>query len=453
MGDRNKNSKKEHYFSGGLAELLLQPTPLTYSFLKDWFTGTGSVGIAMDALGMPHKKISVPILECIAGELLVNLAVEEETLYAETIFTYKNQTGEHEQPELTVSFGKIINPIYLVNSLRILLIQSNWIAKPAAAIVTAKKLIADIPDSLTDISIQAVDDVLQKQIWPNVIAVGFLSEFYHHLALREAKHDAAQVTLSMSAQIAAKDWFFQSIADQAKVKKGELAFSEFIDRYGLRADKDYELTSPRWYEIPDILQERIKNFSEVEKVANEQIEINKKLLPLVQTAIELQILRSEAKRKTLVHIDTLRKLVREKTPGIVDISHVTKEDILSGAIPQDSLHHPGVGDTMKRVAVELSGNGTRVSQGSASGTVKHINDNDSQIPSQTIGIFPNASPEFANQYPKCVGMIFLRGGQTSHGSIVAREFGIPAIIDSTVAGIQDGMQIEINGSTGAWHVI
>ncbi len=453
MSDKNKNSENEKYFSGGLAELLVQPTPLTFSFLKEWFTGAGSVGRAMEALGMPYEKVSEPFLELVAGELLVNLAVEEKTLYANTVFTYKKQTDTHELPNLSVSLGKIINPICLVNSLKILLVQSHWIAKPDASVVSAKKLVDTIPNSISDTSMQAVEDVLQKQVWPNVIAVGFLSEFYHHLVVREAKDGASQITLYMSNHIAEKDWFFQSIADQAKVKSGELAFSDFIKSYGLRADKDYELTSPRWYEIPDILSERIKNFTEMKKISNDQITINKKLLPLVQSAIELQILRSEAKRKALVYIDALRKIVREKMQGIAEISRMSKEDILHGTIPQHSSHAPDSGETMKKVVEKSSGKGIRVSQGSATGIAKCIKDNDSEIPQHTIGIFPNASPEFANQYPKCVGMIFLKGGQTSHGSIVAREFGIPAIIDSTAAGIHDGTQLEINASTGEWHVI
>lgn len=85
--------------------------------------------------------------------------------------------------------------------------------------------------------------------------------------------------------------------------------------------------------------------------------------------------------------------------------------------------------------------------------VKNILDNDSNIPTGTIGIFPNASPEFAAQYPKCNGMIFLKGGQTSHGAIVAREFEIPAIIDNKISGIEDGTQISINATIGEWTII
>jgi pyruvate,water dikinase len=42
------------------------------------------------------------------------------------------------------------------------------------------------------------------------------------------------------------------------------------------------------------------------------------------------------------------------------------------------------------------------------------------------------------------------GGILSHGAIVAREYGIPAVVGTGVAThvIQDGQQIEVNGNTG-----
>ena len=69
-----------------------------------------------------------------------------------------------------------------------------------------------------------------------------------------------------------------------------------------------------------------------------------------------------------------------------------------------------------------------------------------------IGIFPNASPEFATIYPKCKGMIFLKGGQTSHGAIVAREFRIPSLIDMMAEGIPDGTVVQLNGAKGEWSI-
>jgi pyruvate,water dikinase len=96
-----------------------------------------------------------------------------------------------------------------------------------------------------------------------------------------------------------------------------------------------------------------------------------------------------------------------------------------------------------------NGTGKAVSVGKAKGMVLNIVNSNQQINKNTVGIFPNASPEFTHQFPKCVGIIFQKGGVTSHGAIVAREFGIPAIIDPN-AKIPDNTAIEINGTTGQW---
>ena len=99
------------------------------------------------------------------------------------------------------------------------------------------------------------------------------------------------------------------------------------------------------------------------------------------------------------------------------------------------------------------GKAIAIAKGNVVGTAKIITNNAIPIPKQTIGIFSNASPELAVQYLKCIGIIFIRGSQNSHGAFVAREFGIPAIIDSTAANIKNGMKINLDGSEGTWSIV
>lgn len=451
MSDLAKSSASDNYFSGGLAEIIASPSQLTYSFLKDWMCGNKSIGKAMKLLNLPYEKTTTPILEIRNGELLVNLSSEEKTLYAKTFFTYRQQLDIHQAPVLTFSMRKLLSITCIANTIHMILVQSTWIANPQASIALAKQLVAAIPDATEHTSMEEIDILLGEKVWPNVIAVGLLSEFYHQLAIKEKPADIVAINTYIGNALAKRDWFFRSIADQLLVKQQQQTFEAYMHTYGIRADKDYELATPRWHEIPDIIRTRIEASPEHGEKDN-SIVLEKRLMKTVEVAIQLQLLRSEAKRKALVHIDTLRSIIKQKTTGIPSLDHLTKETILNHTMTSSTIIVSN--SQVLPVAEQVtSGKGMSVSQGKIKGHLKHITDNDMEIPKGTIGIFPNASPEFAIQYSKCAGMVFLKGGQTSHGAIVAREFGIPAIIARGLHDIPDGSQLEIDGTSGEWQIL
>ena len=142
----------------------------------------------------------------------------------------------------------------MINTFKIIWIQSQWIAKPQSVLDTAHKLTEGIPENNTSDSLLHIDETIKNKVLPNVIAVGLLNEFYNQLILKEAKEQLTKVNTYISNAIAKNDWFFRSVADQTEVKKKHITFQEFIKKYELRSDKDYELSCPRWYEIPDIIE-------------------------------------------------------------------------------------------------------------------------------------------------------------------------------------------------------
>ncbi len=427
----------KNYYSGGLAELVSHPTPSTFLFLEKWFSGKGSIGRAMRILRLPSRRTSECIFDLKDGELYVNLKNEENTLYKWTIFTYQDQASIHSTPRLTINFWKLLNPLCLYNTVRIIITQSIWIAYPQKTLEHMEKLVFKIPPVTPGADLDMTDKILRKKVWPSVIAVGMVSEFFSQYLEKESKGLFTKINHFISQEVSRDDWFFSSLRDQEKVKKNEMTFDEYIEKYGIRSDQDYELTSPRWHEVPEIIKERIQKSNPFPQKNEELgIEVSHKIDALIHISIRLQILRSEAKRKTLIHIDRLR-------------SEMLKNSVTSMPIEPKTEHR-----TKKSKKNTLPGNtGTSVSSGKVTGRVLRVMDNSQKIPKGTIGIFSNASTEFTIQFPKCVGMIFLRGGQTSHGAIVAREFGIPAIIDEKAEGITDGAELELNGDTGEWKVI
>ena len=59
-------------------------------------------------------------------------------------------------------------------------------------------------------------------------------------------------------------------------------------------------------------------------------------------------------------------------------------------------------------------------------------------------------PGWAPIFPLISGLVIERGGMLSHGAIVAREFGIPAVVDAKHATtrIAHGSQLSLDGDTG-----
>jgi len=62
------------------------------------------------------------------------------------------------------------------------------------------------------------------------------------------------------------------------------------------------------------------------------------------------------------------------------------------------------------------------------------------------------APILASPVPLLVplNIVLEIGGQLSHGAIVAREYGVPAVVNvaGAMAAIRDGQPITVDGSTG-----
>lgn len=434
--DSNRFGSK-NYFSGGLAEIVSKPTNITFSYLKKWFCGASSFGSAMQLLGLPYIKNKESILEIVDGQLYINLYIEEATLYKNTIFKYKIQKTIADTPSLTVSLPKLINPISIYNSTKILFVQSFWIANPQKYSLFANQLTENIPAKSSSTNTDEINAILKDQVWPSVIAVGMLAEFYNNLIQNESKFKYSEVQHYISSKVAKSDWFFKSLTEQEKVKLGHLTLEDYFKEYGIRADNDYELTFPRWIETKQLIVKRINNFKVApQKEISMPLGLGKKLQTYIEAEIQLQISRSNAKHKALVYINQLRQqLISKKIIKVIEKVKTKKTN--PRPKPTNQLLH---------------NTGTPVSLGQVTGSVQVIKTAQDTIGENIIGIFPNASPQFSILYTKCIGMIFLKGGQTSHGAIVAREFGIPAIVDINAQNIKNGTNLTIDGQRGKWKI-
>jgi len=101
--------------------------------------------------------------------------------------------------------------------------------------------------------------------------------------------------------------------------------------------------------------------------------------------------------------------------------------------------------------------GLPVSPGQVQGVVKILEETDSldQIPAGSILVAPSTDPALLAFFPLAAGLIVEVGGMLSHGSIIAREYGIPAVSSITDARerLKSGDRVLLDGSTGVVQVL
>jgi rifampicin phosphotransferase len=100
--------------------------------------------------------------------------------------------------------------------------------------------------------------------------------------------------------------------------------------------------------------------------------------------------------------------------------------------------------------------GSPVSPGSAEGRVHVLFDpRQAQLLPGEILVCPGTDPSWTPLFLSAAGLVMETGGMMTHGAVVAREYGIPAIVgvDQATRRLQTGQKIRINGSTGQITVL
>ncbi|NEZ54292.1 PEP-utilizing enzyme, partial [Adonisia turfae] len=91
------------------------------------------------------------------------------------------------------------------------------------------------------------------------------------------------------------------------------------------------------------------------------------------------------------------------------------------------------------------------------GKVQVLNTLDTTVPidQNTILVVPYTDAGWAPLLANLGGLIAEVGGQLSHGAIVAREYGIPAVMDVTdvTQRLRTGQRVRIDGQQGTVEIL
>lgn len=100
--------------------------------------------------------------------------------------------------------------------------------------------------------------------------------------------------------------------------------------------------------------------------------------------------------------------------------------------------------------------GTGVSSGVVEGIARVVRDpSEETIETGEILIAPSSDPGWTPLFLNAAGMVVEVGGQISHGALVAREYGLPAVVSVPEATrrIETGQRVRIDGTRGTVEII
>jgi pyruvate,water dikinase len=273
---------------------------------------------------------------------------------------------------------------------------------------------------------------------------------------------------------------------------GKIDHSTFLEKFGHRGSQEMELSQPRWSEKPETLtllteQAHGKPSRGFESSAFDQIAAEAKLSPTQKKNLqgELQTLhthlglRETAKHYLMRGYALIRRILMELdrryqldgrifylTPD--ELPRLVASENLSDVISERrrrrdlllTLHVPQVlfSDDLEAIGREVSTvkadtlQGVPLSAGVAEGPALVLTDPTAvlQTTEHYILVCPSTDPAWMPLFVNALGLVMETGGVLSHGAIVAREFGLPAVagLPDIHRRIQTGQRIRVDGGSG-----
>jgi phosphohistidine swiveling domain-containing protein len=291
-----------------------------------------------------------------------------------------------------------------------------------------------------------------------------------------------------------------------KVAKGEERLEDYLRDYGHRAVAEFELAEPRWSEDAGYVRQRVEQLrrsggpspAELHERKKKEREVAEAALDEILAKAGASSLREEIRadlagarrhmpwRETCKHWFILGlSLVREAIQELAerwdlgkDVYYLRREelgrwgterDVLRAAITDRKLRWQAfqklpVPELLLASDAEAIGreepapaagdgvwNGLGVATGVGTGSARVLMSpaDAGDLGAGYVLVCPTTDPAWTPLFVNAAGLVVERGGMLSHGAIVARDFGIPAVVlrDATRL-LADGQLVKVDGGKG-----
>lgn len=283
----------------------------------------------------------------------------------------------------------------------------------------------------------------------------------------------------------------------------------YLEEYGHRAVYEADSLNPRWAEDPSYLLDQVRSMldldesprerarrireeaeAELGRLAGWRAPLIRFLLTRVRHGMALREAAKSALCATLpparrVALEVGRRLVEagclEEPAQIFHLARPDLEGVLeeewdgrgAGALARDRAARREEWlrcqppDVLEQDATPWSGapqapaegamTGLGVAPGTAEGVarlLRHPHEG-GRLARGEILVAPSTDPGWTPLFLKASGIVMESGGYLSHGAIVAREFGIPAVtnVAGVLARVKDGQRLRVNGDGGTVEVL
>jgi pyruvate,water dikinase len=318
-------------------------------------------------------------------------------------------------------------------------------------------------------------------------------------------------------RLATDETFERGLREMAGAEELRRAFQKFFERYGMRGTGEIDITRTRWRETPTQLIPAVEGYLRGSAAAQHRREfrageeeakrasarllgrlratprgalkarVMRRLIAVYRSRIGL---REHPKYYIVRVLDFVKRAILEEGSRLVGAGLLRSPDEvfwfslqeLEGILrnrrvdrsvldarrdqfERDAILRPPrtitsegevVTSTKGATVPEGALAGTAASAGVVEGRARVVRKLEgSRLEKGEILIAPYTDPAWTPLFPLASGIVTEVGGLMTHGAVVAREYGIPAVVgvDRATEVISDGAQVRVNGSEGYVEIV
>jgi len=487
LHDLITKNKSLYLWSGSFKFFKSMPTPATASFILDSFNRPDLYSYVSKVTGLPLYASKSNMLEYVLDRVYVNINAEKEMIYdgiPVTIQVY----GEKIKPAVTMKWSLLNFPAATGISVSLMmwiwgLCTSNQLEDIFARVdKQITESVAKIVQLKTIAEVAAELDTIMMDFAVLTVTHLIVEQYVEYLLVQKYQYDWDNIEIFYTEKFANTNLLYQSEKSLKALALNQIRIADYIAQYGNMAIVDFELSEPRYSEDPTKLRSIIRDIQK-----EPAIEVKNRALPAMNW-FEKQL--AEKYWESLAYIGTTR--VKCMTV-VAHLRTLLLDFALQNAIPGDAiffmrrdeiinkpqsfieeakqreiryLQNKNVKlplllteEVITNILLPYSKGGKHilvpVSAGVVTAKVKCVKQPEDAIcpDNNCILVFPDGDPIYTQYYKHGLGIIYEKGGATTHGAILARESKTPAIsLGGQKLALEDGMVVTIDGEAGTLEI-